>query len=68
MKWSREKKEWLVPVLPLILGGDDLFALIPAPYALDFARRFCLAYEEQLKKLVDRGAISTLNLPLPQPW
>jgi hypothetical protein len=43
----------MVPVLPLILGGDDLFALIPAPYALDFARRFCLAYEDQLQKLVD---------------
>jgi hypothetical protein len=42
----------MVPVLPLILGGDDLFALIPAPYALDFARRFCLAYENQMKKLV----------------
>lgn len=53
MQWSREKKDWLAPVLPLILGGDDLFALIPAPYALDFARRFCLAYEDQLKKLVD---------------
>ena len=45
-------KAAMVPVLPLILGGDDLFALIPAPYALDFARRFCLAYEDQLKTLV----------------
>lgn len=42
----------MVPILPLILGGDDLFALIPAPYALDFARYFCLAYEDQMKKLV----------------
>lgn len=42
----------MVPTLPLILGGDDLFALIPAPYALDFARCFCLAYEDQMKKLV----------------
>lgn len=42
----------MVPVLPLILGGDDLFALIPAPYALDFACRFCLAYEQELGRLV----------------
>ncbi len=38
----------LLPVLPLILGGDDCFALIPAPWAIDFARRFCLAYEEAM--------------------
>lgn len=48
----------MVPVLPLILGGDDLFALIPAPYALDFARRFCLAYEEQLQTLVDEVGLA----------
>lgn len=43
----------MVPLLPLILGGDDLFALIPAPYSLDFARRFCLAWEDQLRQLVE---------------
>lgn len=37
-----------LPVLPLILGGDDCFALMPAPWAIDFARRFCLAYEEAM--------------------
>jgi len=37
-----------VPVLPLILGGDDVFALLPAPCALDFARSFCLQYEERM--------------------
>ncbi len=40
-----------VPVLPLILGGDDLFVLIPSAYALDFARRFCLAYEKTVGEL-----------------
>jgi hypothetical protein len=49
---SNDKGQEIVPVLPLILGGDDLFALIPAPYALDFARRFCMAYEEKLARLV----------------
>lgn len=52
----------MVPVLPLILGGDDLFALIPAAYALDFARRFCLAYEKRIKGLVDK-----LNIEAPKP-
>lgn len=35
----------LIPVLPLILGGDELFALIPAPWALDFTLRFCQIFE-----------------------
>lgn len=42
-------KEELVPVMPLIVGGDDLFALLPAPYALDFARRVCLEFEALLR-------------------
>jgi len=41
-----------IPVLPLILGGDDLFALIPAPWALDFARCFCQKYEAEMAALV----------------
>lgn len=47
----------MVPLLPLILGGDDLFALIPAPYALDFARRFCLAWEDGLATLVEKAEL-----------
>lgn len=43
-----------LPVLPLILGGDDVFLLMPAPYALDFARTFCLEYERQMKEVVER--------------
>ncbi len=51
-----------IPVLPLILGGDDLFALIPAPWALDFAQSFCRVYEQEMDKLVkDLG----LNVPRP---
>lgn len=42
------KGRYIVPVLPLILGGDDLFALLPAAYSLDMARSFCLAYEANL--------------------
>lgn len=41
-----------IPVLPLILGGDDLFALIPAPWALHFAATFCQKYEELVTRLV----------------
>ncbi len=51
-----------IPVLPLILGGDDVFALIPAPWALDFARRFCEAYEQELQTLLKEIG---LNAPAP---
>lgn len=51
---QRKEDAWLIPVLPLILGGDDLFALLPAPYALDVARRFCIEWETQLKELVNK--------------
>lgn len=53
----------MIPVLPLILGGDDLFALIPAPYALDFARRFCLAWEKRMKELVDEIGLTKIPRP-----
>lgn len=54
---------WSIPVLPLILGGDDLFALIPAPYALDFARRFCLEWEAQMDKLVKEAGLADVPRP-----
>ncbi|CCQ93985.1 conserved hypothetical protein [[Clostridium] ultunense Esp] len=41
-----------IPVWPLIMGGDDLFALLPAPWALDFARRFCEVYESETAALL----------------
>lgn len=53
----------MIPILPLILGGDDLFALIPAPYALDLARRFCLEWEKQMRDLVTK--IGLTNIPRP---
>lgn len=38
----------LVPVLPLILGGDDLFALVPARWGLDFALRLCRTFQHAM--------------------
>jgi hypothetical protein len=42
----------LVPVLPLILGGDDLFALVPARWGLDFARRLCRTFQREMTAFV----------------
>ncbi len=41
-------KDEVLPVLPLILGGDDLFVLLPSPWAIDFAARFCREYEHRM--------------------
>jgi hypothetical protein len=49
-----------VRTLPLILGGDDVFALIPAKYALDFAREFCIAFEDEMKKALAHISLSVV--------
>lgn len=54
----------MIPVLPLILGGDDIFALIPAPYALDFARRFCLKWEDQMQNALAQR-VGLTDVPSP---
>ncbi|HQE92105.1 MAG TPA: hypothetical protein PLH19_05705 [Anaerolineae bacterium] len=56
-------RENFVPVLPLILGGDDLFALIPAPWALDFSLRFCQVYEREMKALLERIGLQEIPIP-----
>ncbi len=47
------KGEAFVPVLPLILGGDDLFVLLPAPWAISFAQWFCEAFERKMNEYLD---------------
>ncbi|MBM4430869.1 MAG: hypothetical protein FJ026_11075 [Chloroflexi bacterium] len=52
MRWAQPQRQRFVPVLPLIIGGDDLFALLPAPWALDAARCFSQVWEDEMGKLV----------------
>jgi hypothetical protein len=37
-----------LPIVPLIVGGDDLFVLAPAPYALDIARLICQTFQQKM--------------------
>jgi len=60
---SLDDRPNFIPVLPLILGGDDLFALIPAPWALDFARQFCEAYEQEMQALFDHIGLTGVSVP-----
>jgi len=52
-----------IPVYPLILGGDDIFVLLPAPWALDFARCFAQAYEREMKNLVQEIELQVSDDP-----
>lgn len=63
MKYPPDERErdGFIPVYPLLLGGDDLFALIPAPWALDFATRFCREYEAGMQELLKRTELPSLN-------
>lgn len=60
-----------MPLLPLILAGDDAFVLVPACYALDFAQKFCLAFEHALGQsdiFVNlREKLRKKNLDIPPP-
>lgn len=51
-------------ITPLLLAGDDCFALIPAPWALDFARRFCLEFEKQMQSEMSNPPLSDLKARL----
>lgn len=45
-----------LPILPLIIGGDDIFVLMPARWALDVAKRFAASYEWRMTELLhDKG-------------
>lgn len=40
-----------LPIVPLLLGGDDLTVLVHGKYALPFARKFLEAFERQTSSL-----------------
>lgn len=62
---ANQKTLDFLPVLPLILAGDDAFVLLPAHYALDYARRFCLEFEDSMRRRLSES--KTLKPLLPAP-
>lgn len=47
------------PILPLISGGDDLFVLMPAPWAMHVAMEFSRNYQDGMtSKLRDMGLLN----------
>jgi hypothetical protein len=61
---SREDGDLATPVLPLITGGDDVFALVPAPWAFFFAQKFAAAFagrfaeDETVRGLLDGRSVT----------
>ncbi len=47
-----------LPILPLIMGGDDVFAVMPAKWAFDVARRFCDFFEKDMQDFLAKEGIS----------
>lgn len=40
----------IIPVRPVVCGGDDLTIIVPASIALDFTQRFLQAFEDETKE------------------
>ncbi len=61
--------DYRIPVIPLVLGGDDMTVLVQGEYALPFARRFLEAFE---RATADAGRCPTLTrvaeVALGAPW
>lgn len=55
-----------LPVVPLLLGGDDLTALVHGGYALPFARHFLEAFERATEALPTIARIAGKALGVPR--
>jgi len=58
-KHTIKKNNSLLPVMPLVLGGDDLFALLPARWAIHYTMEFCMQYEKEMMNVLENAEITT---------
>ncbi|MBF0583234.1 MAG: hypothetical protein HQL80_03245 [Magnetococcales bacterium] len=67
-KLDQEKRHWYwhLPILPLVLGGDDLTVLCDGRSALPFTQAFLRAFVEQTKIAPTISRIA--KIPLGKPW
>ncbi len=59
VRWSKRSPRFF-PVLPLILGGDDLFALLPAPWAIDTALQLCQQFNSKIEEAFQESSLASL--------
>lgn len=48
VRCQQSSNEQSLPVLPLIMAGDDCFILLPAPWSIDYTQRFCDKFSSSL--------------------
>lgn len=46
-----------LPIVPIVLGGDDLTIICDGKYALEFTYKFLQAFEEETKKTEHQGGV-----------
>ena len=56
LKRMKEHQDDIVPILPIVLGGDDLTLVCDAQIALQFTHDFLTAFEAQTENLDSLGA------------
>ena len=64
-KGKRGDADYL-PIVPLVLGGDDLTVLVDGRYALAFARRFLEQFEQETARHEDLKDIAQSSIQHPQ--
>ena len=61
---KKEKKKRTVPLVPVILGGDDLTAVCDGPRAVDFAATFLQEFERLTREHPDERPDPSTGAPL----
>lgn len=63
-KYEKEKESDVLPIRPLVLGGDDLTVLVRADYAMQYTEDYCKAFEEvTARNFADLNKISDGKIP-----
>ncbi len=63
---GRASKRIYIPVIPLVLAGDDLTVLVEGEYALPFAKTFLRAFEDETAKCPTIARIAEVALGAPR--
>ena len=62
----RAVKDFFIPVVPLVLAGDDLTVMVQGEYALPFTERFLVAFEQCTERCKTISAIAEVALGAPR--
>ncbi|CAN5809421.1 hypothetical protein BH20ACI4_BH20ACI4_15440 [soil metagenome] len=62
--FMKDQAKEVVPIIPLILGGDDLTVLCDGKYAVKFTHDFLTQFEKETKKISEEFVIDDVIIPL----